>query len=115
MGAATTALIEVTRDPDVEVRYYAFTILAEEKRTDAILEAFRRGLEGLWGRILIISMKSSSIPMILGFISSNMSRGLRIIHSRNPGVFLLSPEALPCIKELAVILPSYLEIVIVIC
>jgi len=45
LDAASKALIEVTGDPDVEVRYYAFTILAKEERTDAIVEAFRRGLE----------------------------------------------------------------------
>jgi len=45
LGAVTKALIEVTGDPDVEVRHLAFTILAKEERTDAIVEAFRRGLE----------------------------------------------------------------------
>lgn len=45
LDAATKALIEVTGDSDVEVRRLAFTILAKAKRTDAIVEAFRRGLE----------------------------------------------------------------------
>jgi hypothetical protein len=45
LGAVTEALIEATGDPDAEVRYVAFTILAKEERSDAIVEAFRRGLE----------------------------------------------------------------------
>ncbi len=45
LNALTKALIEVAGDPDAEVRYAAFKILAEEERTDAIVEVFRRGLE----------------------------------------------------------------------
>lgn len=45
LGAVTKALIEATGDPDSEVRYLAFRILAKETRTDGIVEAFRRGLE----------------------------------------------------------------------
>ena len=41
----TTALISATNDPDGDVRFAAFSALKDQPRADAIVQAFRRGLE----------------------------------------------------------------------
>jgi hypothetical protein len=41
----TTALISATNDPDGDVRFAAFSALKDQPRADAIVQAFRRGLD----------------------------------------------------------------------
>ncbi len=41
----TIALVSATNDPDGEVRFAAFSALQDQPRSDAIVQAFRRGLD----------------------------------------------------------------------
>jgi hypothetical protein len=50
-GAAIEALIEVSRDPDPEVRLAALSVLVKQNRTEAIVKALRHGLQDDEGKV----------------------------------------------------------------
>lgn len=56
--AITTALVSATDDSDGDVRYAAFSALQGRKKTDAIVQAFRRGLDDENPNIQILALNS---------------------------------------------------------
>ena len=101
----STALIEVTRDPDAKVRRAAFAVLADLPRTEPIVQAFHDGLNDSNGDVRCIALDGlvrleGATVEVIELLVSRMNDPVTGSTARQ-GVFRIGEPAVPFLIEAA--------------